>query len=56
MASLMTPSLLTLSDIERSKAMSLRFQSLIYRKGAQLGPMLLLVGKLIWRVQCHCQI
>ena len=33
---------LTLSDLERSKSRSLRFRSLISRKGAQLGPMLLL--------------
>ena len=47
MVSPMTPSLLTLSDIERSKLRPLRFQSLISRKGAELGcyelgPMLLL--------------
>ncbi len=41
-ASLMTPSLLTLSDLERSKSRSVRFQSLISRKGAELDPMLLL--------------
>ncbi len=38
----MTPLLLTLSDLERSKSRSLRFQSLISHKGAKLGPMLLL--------------
>ncbi len=38
----MTPSLLTLSDLERSKSRSLRFQSLISRKGVKLGPTLLL--------------
>ena len=38
----MAPSLLTFSDLERSKSRSLRFQTLISRKGAELGPMLLL--------------
>ena len=38
----MTPSYLTLSDLERSKSSLLRFQSLISRKGAELGPILLL--------------
>ena len=38
----MTSSLLTLSDLDRSKSRSLGFQILIYRKGADLGPMLLL--------------
>ncbi len=38
----MAPLHLTLSDLERSKSRSLRFQSLISRKGAQLGPVLLL--------------
>ena len=33
-------SLLTLSELERSKLRSLVFQSLISRKGAELGPML----------------
>ncbi len=42
MASPMTPSILILSDLERSKSRSLRFQSLISRKGAELGPILLL--------------
>ncbi len=42
MANLMTLSLLTFSHLERSKSRSLRFQSLISRKGAELGPMLLL--------------
>ncbi len=42
MASLMTPSLLTLSDLERSKSRSLRFQSPISHKGVKLGPMLVL--------------
>ena len=42
MASLITSSLWTLGDLERSKSKSLRFQSLISRKGAELGPMLLL--------------
>ncbi len=42
MASLMIPSLLTLSGFERSKSRSLGFQGLISRKGAELGPILLL--------------
>ena len=42
MGSPMALSHLTLSDLERSKSRSLIFQSLISRKGAQLGPMLLL--------------
>ena len=42
MASPITTSLWTLCDLERSKSKSLRFQSLIYRKGAELGRMLLL--------------
>ncbi len=42
MASAMTPSYLTLSDRERSKSRSLRFQSLISSKEVELGPMLLL--------------
>ncbi len=42
MGSPMVPSHLTLSDLERSKSRSLRFQSLIFWKGAELGPMLLL--------------
>ena len=42
MASLMTPLLLTLSKLERSKSRSLVFQSLISHKGAEVGPMLLL--------------
>ncbi len=42
MASLITPSLWTLSDLERSKSKSFRFQSLISRKGADYGRMLLL--------------
>ncbi len=42
MPSPMAPLHLTLSDLERSKSMSLRFRSLISRKGVQLGPMLLL--------------
>ena len=33
---------LTLSDLERSKSRSPRFQSVISHKGAKLGPMLLL--------------
>ncbi len=41
MESLMIPSSLTLSDLERSKSRSLLFQSLISRKGAKLGHMLL---------------
>ncbi len=41
MASPMT-SLLTLNDLERLKSRSLGFQSLIFGKGAELGPMLLL--------------
>ena len=40
MGSQMTPSYLTLSDIERSKSWSLGFQSVIYRKGTNLGPIL----------------
>ena len=43
MANPMTPSLLTFSDIERSKTRSLRFQILISRKGTELGPMFLLI-------------
>ena len=42
MASLIIPPLLTLSELERSKSRSLIFQSLISRKGVELGPMLLL--------------
>ena len=42
MGSPMTPSHLTLSDFERSKSRSPGFQSLISRKGAMLGPILLL--------------
>ncbi len=38
----MTPSHLTLRDPERSKSRSLRFQSLISSKGADLDPMLVL--------------
>ncbi len=40
----MTPSHLTLSDLERSKSRSMRFRSLTHasRKGAELGHMLLL--------------
>ncbi len=38
----MTPSHLTLSDLERSKSMSLRFRSLICYKAAEFGHMLLL--------------
>ncbi len=38
----MTPSLLPLSDLERSRSRSLRFQSLISRKGTELDPMLVL--------------
>ena len=38
----MTLSNLTLSDLERSKSRPLRFQSLISREGAELGPILLL--------------
>ena len=38
----MAPSHLTLRNLERSKQRSLRFGSLISRKSAQLGPMLLL--------------
>ena len=37
----MTPSLLILSDLERSMERSLRFQSLLSLKGAELGAMLL---------------
>ncbi len=42
MASPMTSSLLTLVDLEWSKSRSLGFQSLLSRKGVELGPMLLL--------------
>ncbi len=42
MGSPMTPSHLTLGDLERSKSRSLKFSSLVSRKGAKLGPMLLL--------------
>ncbi len=42
MAILMPSSLLILSDLERSKSRSLTFQSLISRKGAELGRKLLL--------------
>ena len=42
MGSPMAPSHLTLSDLERSNSRSPRFRSLISRKGAYLGPMLLL--------------
>ncbi len=42
MAGLITSSPWTLGDLERSKSKSLRFQSLISRKGAELDPMLLL--------------
>ena len=38
----MTPSHLTLSDLERSKSRSRRFRSLISSKGAELGHTLLL--------------
>ncbi len=38
----MTSPHLTLSDLERSKSRSLRFQSLIFCKGAELGHILLL--------------
>ncbi len=42
MGCLIAPLDLTLSNIERSKSKSLRLQSFISRKGAQLGHMLLL--------------
>ncbi len=42
MGSPMTLSHLTLSDIEKSKSRSLMFRSLVSRKVAELGPMLLL--------------
>ncbi len=42
MGSPMTLSHLTLSDLERSKSRSLKFRKLIFRKGAELGHMLLL--------------
>ncbi len=42
MASPISTSLLTLSDLERSKSRSLGFQRLISRKGAELGPILVL--------------
>ncbi len=38
----MTPSHLTLSDLERSKSRSLRFRSILTHKGAELGHILLL--------------
>ncbi len=37
-----TPSLLILSDLERSKSRSLGFRSLVSRKGAEIGHMLLI--------------
>ena len=43
MASPMSSLVLTLSDLERSTSRSLGFQCLISRKGAELGPMLLLI-------------
>ncbi len=43
MTSPMTSSLLTLSVHGRLKSRSLVFQCLISRKGAELGPMLLLI-------------
>ncbi len=43
----MTPSHLTLSDLERSNSRSLRFQSCVSYKGAELGHMLS-TGKQIW--------
>ncbi len=43
MATLITKSLWTLGDLERSKSKSLRFQSLIFRKEAELDPILLLI-------------
>ena len=42
MGSPIVPSHLTSGNLERSKSRSLRFQSLISRKGAKLGPVLLL--------------
>ena len=42
MGSSMTPSYFTVSDPERSKSRSLRFQSLISRNGVKLGHKLLL--------------
>ncbi len=42
MGSSMTLSQLTLWDLKRSKSMSLRFRSIIYSKGAELGNMSLL--------------
>ncbi len=42
MASPMALSNLTLTDLQRSKSRSLRFQSLITFKGAELGPILVL--------------
>ncbi len=38
----MAPSDLTLSDREKANTGSIRFQSIISRKGAKLGPILLL--------------
>ncbi len=43
MGSPMTPSHLTLSDLERSNSRSLNFEGFISRKGVGLGPMLLLI-------------
>ncbi len=43
MASLITPSHLTLSDLERSESRSPKFESIISHNGAKLGPMLLLI-------------
>ncbi len=42
MATLITSSLWTLCNLERPESRSLGFQSLISRKGVELGPMLLL--------------
>ncbi len=43
MASPMTPSVLTLSDLERLTSRSFACQCLISRTGAESGPMLLLI-------------
>ncbi len=58
MGSPMTPSHLTLSDLERPISKSLRFQRLISRKAADLGHILLLntapgIGNHMWGVQNH---
>ena len=57
MGNAMTLSQLLLSDLERSKSMSLIFRSIISRKGAELGHMLLLnMNRKVCMVVCgiHC--